>query len=257
MAMLAVFAIIAVFPIALAVLAAAYVLTVRLEKENHDAEAAEAAFGLGQAAIIGLIALILGFSFAFASERYEARRALVVDESVVAGRTYARADFLPAAERARFRRTLHDYLGARLDVYDFVTNPAKESPARERSQALFDGLRTIAFESAQRDPRNLLTGALAADTVELNDVADRQTAALDNHVPTAILGLVIFCTLAGAVLLGVTFGRVKMPYPVLSIVFCLLCTATVFTIFDLDDGRRGFIRLETAPLQDVLDAMRS
>jgi hypothetical protein len=71
------------------------------------------------------------------------------------------------------------------------------------------------------------------------------------------MGLVIFCTLAGALLLGVTFGRVKRPYPVLSVVFCLLCAATVFTIFDLDDGRRGFIRLETAPLQDALAGMRS
>lgn len=255
--MVEVFAFLMLFPISLAALALAYVLTTRLRRDKHDDEAGEAAFGLGQAAIFGLIALILGFSFAFASERYEARRALVVDESVVAGRTYARADYLPAPERAQFRRELRDYVGARLDVYDFVTNPGEEDQTRTRSRALFAGLWAIALEAARRDPRNLLTSTLAADAVELNDVADRQTAALDNHVPTAIVGLVLFCTLAGAVLLGVTFGRAKSPNPVLSVVFCLLCAATVFTIVDLDNGKRGFIRLETAPLQDTLDGMRS
>lgn len=252
-----VFMFLMLFPISLAVLAVGYVLTIRLRKDPHDDEATEAAFGLGQAAIFGLIALILGFSFAFASDRYEARRALVVDESVVAGRTYTRADFLPAAERAQFRRALHDYVAARLDVYDFVTNTGEEDQSQARSQALFAGMWTIALRAAQRDPRNNLTTALAADTTELSDLADQQKAALENHVPTAIIGLVLFCTVAGAMLLGVTFGRVKRPNVVLSIVFCLLCAATVFTIVDLDNGKRGFIRLETAPLQDTLSSMRS
>src|SRR5271154_5160520 len=81
-AMVEVFSFLMLFPISLAVLALAYVLTTRLRKDKDDDEANEAAFGLGQAAIFGLIVLILGFSFAVASERYEARRALVIDESV-------------------------------------------------------------------------------------------------------------------------------------------------------------------------------
>ncbi|HEV8021234.1 MAG TPA: hypothetical protein VGP41_08250 [Candidatus Lustribacter sp.] len=254
--MLQVIAFLMLFPISLAVLALAYVLTIRLRKDKHDDEPAEAAFGLGQAAIFGLIALILGFSFAFASERYEARRALVVDEGAVASRTYSRADFLPTAERAPFRRGLHDYVEARLDLYDFVTNAAEEDQTREHSQALWANLWAIANRAALRDPRNNLTSALAADTLELNEVAEQQAAALDNHVPAAIIGLDLFCTVAGSLLLGVTFGRVKSPNFVLSIIFCLLFAATVFTIVDLDNGKRGFIRLETAPLQDTLGGMR-
>lgn len=243
------------FPISLAVLAATYVLTLWLRKDKHDDEFAEDAFGLGQASIVGLIALILGFSFAFAAERYEIRRALVVDESVVAGRTYARADVLPLSERTQFRGALRDYLGARLDVYDFVTKPVEEDKDRAHSQALFANLWTIALGAARHDPRDLLTAALAADTVELNDVADRQAAALDNHVPAAIIGLDLLSTIAGAALLGLTFGRAKSPNAVLSVIFCLLCTATVFSILDLDNGKRGFIRLETAPLQDAINNM--
>ena len=57
-------------------------------------EKAEWAFGLGQAAVFGLIALILGFSFSFAAQRFEERRALVVSEADAIRTAYLRAGFL-------------------------------------------------------------------------------------------------------------------------------------------------------------------
>lgn len=253
--MLEVFTFVALFPVSLAALAATYALTVRRRGDDAVDGPAEAAFGLGQAAIFGLIALILGFSFAFAAERFEARRELVVSETVAVGRAYQAADFLPAAQRTTFRQILVAYTRTRLDLLANEPLGAADDAAAARSDALRERLWSIAVAAARNDPHDLLTRELTAAVDETGDVSEEQGAALANHVPGAILALVVFATLAGAVLLGLTFGRARSPNAVLSTVFCLLCAATVFTIVDLDDGSQGFIRLDTTPLRNALDAM--
>ena len=234
-------------PLALIPLIIAYLLTVKNAKDDTDQ--GEAAFGLGVGAIFGLIALILGFSFAFAAERFEARRALIVQEAIAVGRVDLQADFVPKAQQAPFRKLIAAYAQARLESYEDLSDVRAEGAAVERASDL---LWRVVSDDARSDTRNLLYNTLVASVDEMGDIAEAQRAAVNNHVPAAIVGIILFATVAGSVLMGVTFGRAKSPHPVLSTVFCLLCAATVFTIIDLDDGRRGFIRLETAPLQSTI-----
>jgi hypothetical protein len=242
-----------VFPLSLGALALAYWLALRHGED--DDERGEAAFGLGQAAIFGVIALILGFSFAFAAERFEATRMLIIKESIEIGRVHLQADFLPVSQRARVRQSMEDYTRARMDVYLTQSDDAAEA-AKERGEAIQDKIWAMVAADANSDPRNLLYNNLVAAVDEVRDIGEEQTAALENHIPGAIVTLVFIASIMGAVLLGLTFGRAKRPNIVLSIIFCFLTAATVFTIIDLDDGKRGFIRLETAPLQATLDEMK-
>jgi hypothetical protein len=96
---------------------------------------------------------------------------------------------------------------------------------------------------------------LTRSVIETIAISDRQEAALNNHVPRAIIGIIFLSTLAGAFLLGLTFGRAKAPNTVLAILFCLLFAATVFTIIDLDHPQGGFIGVDVAPLHDILGDM--
>jgi hypothetical protein len=246
---------IVLIPLSLLPLIIAYLLTVKNFKE--DADPAESAFGLGVGAVFGLIALILGFSFAFAAERFEARRALIVQEAIAVGRVDLQSDFVPKAQQATFRKLVVAYVQARLDSYADLEDIRAEGEAVERAGNIHEKLWRMVSGDAIGDPRNLLYNTLTASVDEMGDIAEAQQAAVNNHVPSAIVGIILFATVAGSVLMGVTFGRVRSPHPVLSSVFCLLCAATVFTIIDLDDGRRGFIRLEVAPLQAALKELRT
>ena len=187
---------IGIFPLLLIALALGYLYSLRYSRAEDDK--AGWAFGLGQAAIFGLIALILGFSFSFAAGRFEARRALE-NGRILQGKRWG-----------------------------------------------------IASRSARRDPYYLDLSRSVIDTIA---VADQQEAALNNHVPRAIIGIILLCTLVGAFLLGLTFGRAKAPNALLSALFCLLFAATVFTIIDLDHPQGGFIGVDVAPLQWILDDM--
>ena len=53
-----------------------------------------------QGALLGLLGLLLGFTFAMAVSRYQARRDLVVKEANAIGTTFLRASLLPEAHQA-------------------------------------------------------------------------------------------------------------------------------------------------------------
>jgi hypothetical protein len=58
-------------------------------------------FGVLQAALLGLVALILAFGLSLAVGRYESRRVAVVDDANAIGTTYLRAQTLAEPARSR------------------------------------------------------------------------------------------------------------------------------------------------------------
>ncbi|HEY2474832.1 MAG TPA: hypothetical protein VGI19_08505 [Candidatus Cybelea sp.] len=242
-----------IFPLSLLALAGGYLYAAR-SRAILD-EKGDWAFGLGQAAIFAVIALIMGFSFSFAAGRFEARRELVVIEADAIRTAYLRAAFLPGAQSVPFREALVDYTRTRLDTYASVADARAERLAIDKGKDLQGRLWTMATTAGLRDPRSPLFADLTRSVVEVIKSSEDQASALHNHVPRAIIGIIILSTLVGAFLFGLTFGQVRVPYALLSVIFCLLFAATVFTIIDLDHPQGGFIPVDVAPLQEVLDDM--
>lgn len=238
-----------IFPATLVALFLGYQYAYRYGKMLS--EKAEWSFGLGQAAVFGLIALILGFSFSYAAGRFEARSDLVVDEASSIWSTYLRASFLPPERATLFRKILIDYTATRLRTYAEVRNMRSVTESLARGRVLQAQLWGIA-SGAHHDYYYI---DLTRSVIETVALSNRQEAALNNHVPRAIIGIIFLSTLVGAFLLGLTFGRAKAPNPVLAVIFCLLFSATVFTIIDLDHPQGGFIGVDVAPLRNILGEM--
>jgi hypothetical protein len=68
-------------------------------------------------AVLTLLALIIGFSFLMAVSRYDQRKNYEQAEANSIGTEYVRADLLPAADGARVRTLLRDYLDQRVLFY--------------------------------------------------------------------------------------------------------------------------------------------
>jgi hypothetical protein len=66
----------------------------------------EAPAGAIASATLGLLALILAFTFGMAVSRFDARKQLVLDEANAIGTTYLRADLLPQPYGADIQRLL-------------------------------------------------------------------------------------------------------------------------------------------------------
>jgi len=59
-----------------------------------------------QASVLGMLALLLGFTFGVAFARYDTRRVLAIDEANALGTTFMRAQMLPEPYRTGISRDL-------------------------------------------------------------------------------------------------------------------------------------------------------
>jgi hypothetical protein len=65
-------------------------------------------------AVLGLLALLMGFTFALAVDRFETRRELVITEANAIGTAYLRTQLLPEPHRARISALLRTYTDQRV-----------------------------------------------------------------------------------------------------------------------------------------------
>jgi len=77
-------------------------------EENRSAE------GYIVSAVLGLLALLLGFTFSLAVDRFDARRLLVRQEATTIGAAYLRAQLLDEPDRARTSRLIAQYVDTRV-----------------------------------------------------------------------------------------------------------------------------------------------
>jgi len=211
-------------------------------------------FGVLQAALLGLVGLILAFGLSLAVGRYEARRAAVVSETNAIGTTYLRAQLLPEPVRSRSLALLRDYT----DLVLRLSHEVPSSPAMRR---------TIAGEDViQRQLWRLGGQAVDASPVAtaprlyietLNDMIDHQTvrvAALNNRVPGAVLAIEVIGAALALGLLALYLavlgrGLVPMLFAAALVVSLLLVT------FDLDRPTRGVITVPSTPLESLRASM--
>jgi hypothetical protein len=207
-----------------------------------------------QAALLGLVGLLLAFGLSLAVSRYEDRRSNVVDEANAIGTTYLRAQTLAEPVRSRSLDLLVGYTRSAIRVSDEVPGSAEARDAREREERIERRLWSLAGEALDSAP----TASAPRLYVEtLNEMIDGETArvaGLSNRVPTAVLALeVVGAALAigllAAYLAIVGRGVLAVTLAAALLAFLLLVTA------DLDRPTRGLITVPDTALTNELESM--
>ena len=91
-----------------------YRLKTRTPPDPVAVEKTDIALVLG--AILTLLALLLGFTYAMSQTRYETRRQLVVDEANAIGTTYLRAKTLLEPRSSEIQELLRQYAALRVEI---------------------------------------------------------------------------------------------------------------------------------------------
>ena len=73
--------------------------------------------GTVRSAVLALLGLLLGFSFAIAGARHEARRELLVEEANSIGTTARRAQLLPESHATKVVQLLREYVPLRIEAH--------------------------------------------------------------------------------------------------------------------------------------------
>jgi hypothetical protein len=211
-------------------------------------------FSVVQAALLGLVGLILAFGLTMAVGRYDSRRAAVVDEANAIGTTYLRAQTLVEPMRTRSLADLVRYTDTTIRLSNSVPRSAAADDAVADGERLQRSLWRLAGETLAGAP----TASAPRLYVEtLNEMIDMQTvhvSALNNRVPTAVLVIELVGAAVALSLLALylaVLGR-----GVLTVVLAAgLVSVLLLTTFDLDRPVRGLVRVPDTPLVNLRASM--
>lgn len=245
------------FLIFLALLIAAAELGFRLARRSHHGDETIPAHATAtQGAILGLLALLLGFTFSLAVARFEARRALLRDEANAIGTTYLRAQLLPAPMNTRLRALLRTYVETRFELTRVGPAPEKLSELNQRCSMLQSRMWDEAIAVAKTDSRLPIVALFIASLNDTIDMHGKRMAAIQNQVP-ALIWLSLF--LVAIVSLGLA-GYVSGPYHLqaflLNALMAVLIATVMLVIFDLHRPTRGLIQVDMSSLVLLRDGMR-
>lgn len=204
-----------------------------------------------EGAILGLLALMIGFTFAMALSRFEARRDAVLTEANAIGTTALRARLLPSPQNVEIHKLLLEYIQIRLDIAQRASSPVALSAAIARSNEIQEALWQQAKSLAANNNAVVPTGLFIQTLNEMIDDQAKRLDALRNRIPNIVLialyGVAIAaCAFAGYVN-GLQARRVRLPIYVMG----LLVAAVVLLIQDLDRPSTGFVKTSQQPMIDT------
>lgn len=214
-------------------------------KESHE--------GYLVSGVVGLLALLIGFTFSMAVDRFETRRGLVLEEANAIGTTYLRTQLLEEPHRARISALLIAYTDNRL-VLSKVDDRSQIPALLDRNDRLitslwqatvaaFPTIRGYDFSSSYIDSMNEVIN------LDLSRKAARLVRIPTEVFVVLIVYMIVTSGVMGYVLVG-PHGRVT------GFFLMLLTNLAIVLIMDIDRPARGGITEGQRPMEWLRESMR-
>jgi hypothetical protein len=201
-----------------------------------------------QGATLGLLALLLGFSFALAAGRFNDRVQLIVAEANAIGTAWLRCDLLPDGESAELHKILADYTDQRIIFYA-ADDRAGQAAAAAQSELLQGKMWALVSGEAKAQPA--LANVLLPPFNELIDLHAARVAAATRHMPGMLLLLLLSCSLVSVASVGYGCGVAGKRNVVLTTSLTFLISGALWATIDMDHPRKGLIRVGQQPMLDL------
>jgi hypothetical protein len=213
-------------------------------------------FSLIVAASLTLLGLIIGFSFSMAISRYDQRKNYEEAEANAIGTEYLRADLLPAAEAAKVRTLLKEYLDQRILFYTITDDQERQEQQQmdTRTNQLQTELWSTVVPVATAQPTPIVALAVAG----MNDVLNSQgytQSAWWNRIPGAAWALMAAIAIGCNVLIG-HGSRAAPEGSKLLFILPLVISIAFLLIADIDAPRRGIIRVNPQNLNSLAQTLQ-
>jgi hypothetical protein len=229
-----------------------YLFGFRLRRRMIKSNREQAIQDLGQinSTLLGLLALLLAFTFSMSNSRYDTRRELVIEEANNIGTAILRTDIYPDSMRQILRSQLKEYVEARIAFYQAGMDIEKTVAAYIKAGEISSEIWSTAAAYAKTDNITTRTSELIPALNAMIDVTTTRRAAGESTIPDSIMYFLFLLCLCSAFLLGYDH---KNDFDWIVVVgFAVMLSATVFTIIDMDRPRSGLIDMDK-PNQKIIE----
>jgi hypothetical protein len=207
------------------------------------------ATGVLVGSIVGLLAFLLAITMGMASDRFDTRRGLVLEEANAIGTTYLRAGYLPEPASTQIRDLLREYAPLRVATAD----RARLQANIEQSAVIGNQIWSIGEDLAKTTDQGDLLSLFLDSTNQMIDLHEsRIVAGIYARVPETILLLLLVGSAFSLGMVGYSAG-LTLKRGVLSAIGLAIVLAAVLTlVVDLDRPRDGFLTVSQQPILDVI-----
>ena len=209
----------------------------------------EGVSGVLVGSLLALMAFLLAVTMSMASDRYDTRRQLVIDEANMIETAYLRAGTIPSPASEQSRALLREYAPLRIVPSDDAALRA----ALVRSEEIQDELWAIAEQVARADSSDVI--ALYTEAVsELNVLDDDRIAAgMYSRVPESVMLILLIGSIASIAIVGYNAG-LKGHRSAINAAVMIITLGAVFTlVVDIDRPGDGIVTVTQQPLIDVAE----
>jgi hypothetical protein len=203
--------------------------------------------GMLVGSILALLAFLLAVTMGMASDRFDARRAIVLAEANAIGTTYLRAGYLPEPASSEIRELLRKYVPLRLTVTDSADVEADIAD----SNAILAQLWSIAQDVARTTDKGDLVSTFIESLNETIDLHETRVTARNSRVPETVVLLLIGGSALGLAMVGYSAGLTRRRSLLSAVVLVVALGAVITIVVDLDRPREGFIQVSQQPLLDL------
>jgi len=210
------------------------------------------------AAIFGLMGLLIAFTFSGAASRFDERRHLIIQEANAIGTFYLRLDLLPAESQGTLREKMRQYVDARLAFYRKLSDQDEAKSEMERSSTLqLDIWRDAVADSRRAGLPAVMTLVLSAAN-DMIDITTTRSMALKMHPPPIIFAMLAVLVLVSSLLAGYGMAGSRTRNWLHMLIFAAMMSIAIYVILDLEYPRFGLIRVDATDqvLVDLRQSMK-
>ncbi len=200
-------------------------------------------------AALGLLSLLLGFTFSLSLARYDARRALVGQEANAIGTVWRRSQVLPEPFRDEYRGLLTQYAEARLHWSETDVSLAATNDLQQRLWAVTE--RVAEVQQLQLPQWGVIQALGEAEDAQAARIQARRA-----RIPSHVVDSLFLYSVLSMVMLGYILAvKGRRQYIASGLVLVLVSLAWVL-IVDLDRPLGGAITVSQQPLIDLQASMK-
>ena len=218
-----------------------------------------AGLGTVETVAFGTLGLLLAFTFSGAASRFDARRALVVEEANDIGTAWLRLDLLPAASQPALRDAFRRYTDSRILMYKKVADLDLDGARAEysRSAAIQNEIWAGAVAACREAPSQATIVLLPALNAMI-DITTTRLSTTEMHPPKLVYAVLFVISFGCALLAGYEMGASEARSWLHVLAYAVGIAFLLYVIADFEYPRLGLIRIETIDhyLADVRAAMK-
>ncbi|HSF45671.1 MAG TPA: hypothetical protein VLA58_06650 [Chitinophagaceae bacterium] len=200
--------------------------------------------GLGpvEGSLLGLLALMLSFTFSLSNSRYDTRLHTVIEEANDIGTAILRIDLYPDSIRTPLRTEFARYVESRVEFYEAGRDLERVRAALDSTNAIQSRIWAIVSTVGQDRDHFHRSSQMIPALNAMIDITTTRTALTLAKVPDLIMFLLFMLCWTSSFMMG--YARGKKNDWVITFIFAVMTGITIFTIIDLDRPRTGVITMD-------------